>query len=98
MLAVDLGRFLEFLKGLGADLTVMGELLDWEHTAIGSESNLAQLGQVVEASAHPEVVGIIDGSFRAQASTLFMVLLEVGVFIIDVQRRHDALGNNARPA
>jgi len=28
MLAVDLGRFLEFLKGLGANLTVVKELLD----------------------------------------------------------------------
>ena len=74
MLAVDLGRFLEFLKRLSANLTVVGQLLDLEHTAIGSESNLAQLGQIFEASAHLEVVGIVDGGFGPQAPTLFMVL------------------------
>ena len=101
MLAVDLGRFLELIKRLGPDVAVVGQLLDLEHAPVGGEADLAQGRQVFEASAHPEVVGVVDRGFGPQPCALrlaFMVLFEVGVFVVDVQGGHDALGDNARPA
>jgi hypothetical protein len=38
-------------------------LLDLEHAPVGGEADLAQGGQVFEASAHPEVVGVVDRGF-----------------------------------
>jgi hypothetical protein len=52
MLAVDLGRFLQFLKRLGSDAAVVSQLLDLEHTPVGGEADLAERRQVLEASAH----------------------------------------------
>jgi len=97
MLAVDLGRGLEFGKRLAADMAVVRHLLDLQHPAVGGKANLAQGGQVFEEAAHPEVIGVVDRGFGSQRPTFFMVLLEVGVFVIDVQGGHDARGNNARP-
>ena len=85
MLAVDLGRFLEFIKGLSSDRAVMSQLLDLEQALVGGEADLAQCRQVFEASAHREVVGVVDRGFGPQPSAFFMVLFEVGVFVIEVQ-------------
>jgi hypothetical protein len=101
MLAVDLGRFLELIKRLGPDVAVVGQLFDLQDASVGGEANLAQAGQILEASAHPEVVGVVDRGFGPQPCALrlaFMVLFEVGVLIVDVQGGHNALGDNARPA
>ena len=79
----------------------MAGFLDLEHAAVGREADLAQLGQIAQKSPHPEVVGIVDGGFGTQARTAparFVILLEVRVLIIDVQRRDDPLSYDARPA
>ena len=41
MLAVDLGRFLEFFKGLSAEVAVVSQLLDLQDPAVGGEADLA---------------------------------------------------------
>jgi hypothetical protein len=72
--------------------TVVAGFLDLEHAAVGREADLAQLGQIAQKSSHAEVVGIVNGGFGTQARTAparFVILLEVRVFIIDVQRRDD---------
>jgi hypothetical protein len=54
----------------------------------------ADLAQIAQKSLHAEVVGIVDGGFGTQARTAparFVILLEVRVLIIDVQRRDDPL-------
>jgi len=79
MLAVDRGRLLELIKRLGADVAVVGELFDLQHAAVGGEANLAQGRQVFEASAHPEVVGVVDRGFGPQRPAFLVVLFEVGV-------------------
>jgi hypothetical protein len=89
---------LELFERLGSDVAVVSELLDLEDAPIGGEANGAQGVEVVEASAHPEVVGVVDRGFGPQPSTFLVVLLEVGVFVVDVQGGHDALGENARRA
>ena len=83
MLAVDLGRFLEFIERLGSDVAVVSQLLDLEHAPIGGKANLAQRREVFEASAHPEVVGVVEGGFGSGGRPLravFVVLLQVGFF------------------
>ena len=97
MLAIDRGRLLEFFKGRAADLAVMAEFLHLQYPAIGREANLPQFRQVLDAPAHPEIVGIIDRGFGPQRPTLLVILLEVGVLIVDVQGRSHSFGNDARP-
>jgi hypothetical protein len=74
------------------------QALDFQDPAVGGHADLAQGRQVLEASAHPEVIGVVDRGFGPQRPTLLVVLLEVGVLVVDVQGGHHALGNNARPA
>ena len=76
----------------------MAEFLDLQHAPVGGEADLAQPGQVVQPTPDAEVVGVVDGGFGPQRPALFVILLEVGVFVVDVQGRRDALGDDARPA
>src|SRR5882724_460231 len=59
------------------------------------------LGRLPRRRPTPEVVAIVNGGFGTQARTAparLVILLEVRVFVIDVQRRDDSVGNYARPA
>ncbi len=78
-----------------------GTLLHLEHASVGRKADAPQRGQVMQQTSDLEVVAVVDCGFRAQARTAparLMILLEVRVLVIDVQRRDDSLGNNARPA
>ena len=88
-------------ESLRADPAVVAGFLELEHAAVGREADLAQLGQVAQKAANAEVVAIVNGGFGTQARTVparLVILLEVRVFVIDVQRRDDPLGYDARPA
>ena len=57
------------------------------------------LGRLREKAANAEVIAIVNGGFGTQARTVparLLILLEVRVFVIDVQRRDDPLGYDAR--
>src|ERR1700739_955125 len=62
-----------------------------EAPAIGGKPAHAQLGQVDEAPADAEVVGIVDGGLGTQRPVFLVVLLDPGVLVIDVQGRGGAL-------
>ena len=85
-LILDLDRLLEFLEGLGTEVAIVGDLFHLEDTPIGGEANLPEFGQVVQPAADPKVIGVVDGRLGAQSPAFLVILLEVRVFIVDVQR------------
>src|SRR5215831_12429416 len=46
------------------------------------------------ASADGEVAGVVDGGFGSKRLSLLVVLLDAGLLVVDVQRRHHAVGND----
>ncbi len=87
-LAVHGCRSLQVLESGGPDPAVVAGFLDFEHAVIGGEADLAELRQVLQQAPDIEVIGVVDGGFRAQRGTFpagLVILLEVRVFIIDVQ-------------
>ena len=94
-MAVDelrLGDPIEQPLGQG---TVLGDGLDFEQTAIGIEADGPQRGQVGEATSDSEIVGVVDRGLGAQGAPFLEVLLDLGGFVADVQRRDDPLGDDA---
>src|SRR3974377_790480 len=49
----------------------------------------------MQSLADGEVVGVVDGGFSAQSALLLVILLDPGVFVVDVERGCDALGEDA---
>ncbi len=100
-LSVHGGGSLQPLEALCADAAIVTGFLHLEHASVGRKADAPQRGQVMQQTSDLEVVAVVDCGFRAQARTAparLMILLEVRVLVIDVQRRDDSLGNNARPA
>jgi hypothetical protein len=50
----------------------------------------------MERTTNLEIVRIVDGGFGAKGLAFFMVLLDLGLLVLDVQRGHDPLGQDAR--
>ena len=83
------------------DPAVVAGFLDLEHVRRLAESRSRATWAGCPEGVHAEVVAIVNGGFGTQARTAparLVILLEVRVFVIDVQRRDDPLGNYARPA
>lgn len=96
-------RLIDLLKGLFSQKAIMAEGLDVQKTSVGLRSDCSlqskadepQSGQVFQPFANVEVTGIVDGGFGAQSTTFLMVLLEARMFVIDMQSRGHAFGDNA---
>ena len=41
-----------------------------------------------------KIVGIVDGGFGPERLTLFVVLLDPGLFVVDMERGDDAVGDH----
>ena len=87
-------RCLHILEGGFADEAVVTDALDVEQTSVGRKADLAQFREIFDASADGEVAGVIDGGFGAKRLSLLVVLLDAGLLVIDVQRRHHAVGDD----
>src|ERR1700726_1539865 len=55
---------------------------------------LRSSGRFSMRSADGEVAGVVDGGFGAKRLSLLVVLLDAGLLVIDVQRRHHAVGDD----
>ena len=90
----------EIGKGLRAADRVVADGLDAEQAPVGGEAELPQVEQVGQPFGYAEVMWVVDGGLGAQRSPLLVVLLDLGVLVVDVQRRRDALGDHpgAEPA
>src|SRR5436190_3132716 len=64
-------------------------------TSVGLKADLAQFLKIFDASADREIAGVVDGRFSSKRLSLLVVLLDAGFFVIDVQRGHDAVGDDA---
>ena len=75
----------------------MAEALDLEHSAVGCEPDLPQLWEIVQASADPEVVSVIDRRLGSQCPVFLVILLDAldaRVLVIDVQGWGDVMGDH----
>ena len=52
----------------------------------------------MQASADGEIAGVVDRGLGAQGTILLEVLLDARGLVVDVQRRRDAVGDDARPS
>ena len=93
-LGADLDGALQAVEGLRFERAVMTDAFDREQGAVDLIAEGAQVRKLVEGFPEIEVVGIVDGEFGAKAPTFFEVLLEMGVLVVDVQTRLDAVGND----
>jgi hypothetical protein len=50
--------------------------------------------EIVEPLADTEVSGVVDGGLCAEGLALFVVLLDLGSLVVDVQRRGDAFSDH----
>jgi len=65
-----------------------------EETSVGRKADPRQSGKSREASADTEVTGVVDGGLGSERLSLFVVLLDVGVRVVDVTRRGDPNGDD----
>src|SRR5437868_1064771 len=73
----------------------MADLLDFEQTSVGLEADLPQGRQVREPLADVEIARVVHGDLGAERSTFFVILLDPGTFVIDIEGRNHPLGNDA---
>src|SRR4029077_13417586 len=99
-LSIDHDRPLQILERGLADEAVVADALDVKQTPVGRKADLAQFREIFDAPADVEVAGIVDGRFGSKRLSLLVVLLDAGLLVIDVQRRHHAIGDHtgAEPA
>jgi hypothetical protein len=83
------------LEGACALDRVVADGLDAEEASVGLEADLPQGGQVVQPFADAEVAGVVDGRLGAERSSFLVVLLDLGVFVVEVQARGDPAGQHA---
>src|SRR3954470_5999850 len=95
-LSIDYDRPLQVLERCFADEAVVADALDVKQTSVGRKANLAQFGEIFDASANFEVAGIVDGRLGSKRLSLLVILLDPGLLVIDVQGRHDAVSDDAR--
>jgi len=88
-------RSLHVLEGGFADEAIVTDALDVKQTSVGRKADLAQLLEIFDASADGEVAGVVDRRFGSKCLSLLVVLLDAGLLVVDVQRRHHAVGDDA---
>ena len=96
-LAAGRDRAVDALKGIFRQDAIMTDMLDIEQAAVGRKTDFAQLRQIKQTPADAEIVAVIDGGFGAQGAVFLVVLLDPGVFVLDVQGRCYVLGQDAGP-
>src|SRR5450756_687938 len=93
-LAIQRDRFLHFLERRLTDEAVMTDALDVEQTSIGCEAYGAELIEIFDASTDFEVASVINGGFGSECLAFLVVLLDPVLFVVDVQRRDNTMGNH----
>ena len=80
-----------------ADRAVVTDPLDVQETSVGLKADFPQGGEVRQSSADLEVVRVVDGRLRPERAPFCGVLLDAGVFVIDVAGGRDTLGDHPGP-
>jgi hypothetical protein len=95
-LGVDDGGLGQGIQVIVTDQAVVAKIFDAQEASVGGKADLPQGGQIAERTTNLEVIGVVDGGFGAKGLPFFVVLLDLGFLVLDVEGRHDALGENAR--
>src|SRR5439155_22064133 len=64
--------------------------------AIDLLADVAEMRKVAETFPDPEIPRVVDRDLGSQGPLLFEVLLDVGMFVIDMEARVHAVGDHAR--
>ena len=75
-------------------MAVRARSLDVQETSVGLEADPPECGEIMEPSADTEVPGVVDGHFCAERLAQLVILLDLGVLVVDVERRGDAFGDD----
>src|SRR6516225_7815639 len=75
-LATGGARPVDGLESIFAEDAVMAHALDLDEPAIGRKTDLAQLGEIVQALADAKVIGVVDGGLGAQGPIFLVILLD----------------------
>src|SRR5215831_3861840 len=86
---------LHFLECSFADEAIMADALDVEQTSVGCKADLAQLSKILDTAADTKVACVVDGRFGSQCLQQLVILLDTRLLVVDMQRRHDAVGDDA---
>jgi hypothetical protein len=79
------------VKACSAWIELWLQSLDAQQASVGGEADLPQSGQVGQSFPDSEVAGVVDGGVGAQCSSVFVILLDRGVLVVDVHTRGDPL-------
>ncbi len=74
------------IKRILANRAIVRYFLDVEKTSVGPEADLPQGRQVFEKFADAEAPCVVDGCLGAQGAPFFVILLDPGVLVVDMQR------------
>ena len=74
----------------------MADALDAEQAPVGGKADLPQSGQVevCQPFGHPEVAGVVYRGLGPQRPAFLVILLDFGVFVVDVQGRDHTVGDD----
>jgi hypothetical protein len=89
------GGALEAIERVLRQDAVVTEPLDFEAFAIDLLSEVAKEREVVDGLGDVEVLGVVDRRLGAERALLLEVLLDVGVFVFDMQARLHPVGDHA---
>jgi hypothetical protein len=67
---------MEGLEAIFAEDAIVAHALDLEEPAVGRETDFAQLGQIGQTFADPEVIGVVDRRLAAQSPVFLVILLD----------------------
>src|SRR5436190_19853855 len=82
------------VKVVVADPAVVAQMFDAQATSVGGKADLPQGGQIGESPTNFKVVRIVDRRFGPERLTFFVVLLDLGLFVVDVERGDHAVGED----
>src|SRR5262249_57836389 len=58
-------------------------------------ADLAQLRKILDAAADTKVACVVDGRLGSQCLQQLVILLDTRLLVVDMQRRYDAVGDDA---
>src|SRR3984893_390568 len=62
---------------------------------LAAKPNHTQFFEIFDAPADGEVAGVVDRRFSSESLPLLVVLLDTRFLVVDVERRHHAVGDDA---
>src|SRR2546422_3472194 len=78
-----------------ADQAVVAQIFNAQEASVGGKADLPQGGEIAQSPTDLEVIRVVDGRFRAERLAFFVVLLDAGLLVVDVERGYHAFRQDA---